>query len=72
MERGTVQTRTGAASAKKKSLFQKTDRAQRPGPREESHTLGVKRKQQDGLTRHEKIFFPFVSTSKLIFPDTIL
>lgn len=39
MERGNVQTRTGAASAKKKSLFQKTDRAQRPGPREEYDQL---------------------------------
>lgn len=38
MERGAVQNRTGATS-EKKSLFQKTDSAQRPGPREEYDQL---------------------------------
>lgn len=39
MERGAVQNRTDTASEKKKSLFQKTDSAQRPGPREEYDQL---------------------------------
>lgn len=39
MERGAVQNRTGTASEKKKSLFQKADSAQGPGPREEYDQL---------------------------------
>lgn len=65
--------RNGCCPQKKNPFYKKSAQSPRFGKSLTSRgvttlTLSLKKKHRDRITRHEKIFSPFVTTSRFIFP----